>query len=77
MIAFFILIFMAITSTKKLYRKYNNYHKFIYLALILVTIHFVMAQKSLTLLQFSYILIILTIAYCKLIDQIVKRNKLS
>lgn len=77
MIAFFILIFMAITSTKKLYRKYNNYHKFIYLALIFITIHFVMAQKSLTILQFTYIIIILFVAYCKLIEQIVKKNKLS
>lgn len=27
MIAFFILLFMAITSTKQLFRKYNKYHK--------------------------------------------------
>ncbi|PLY06868.1 MAG: ferric reductase [Arcobacter sp.] len=77
MIAFFILIFMAITSTKKLYRKYNSLHKFVYLALVLITIHFIMAQKSLSILQFIYIIIILVIAYCKLIDQIVKKNKLS
>ena len=39
MIAFFIILFMAITSTKKLYKKYNRYHKLVYLSLILITIH--------------------------------------
>ena len=77
MIAFFILIFMTITSTKKLFRKYNKYHKLLYLSLILITIHFIMAQKSLSILQLSYIVIILIIAYCKLIDQIVKKNNLK
>ena len=44
MIAFFIILFMAITSTKKLYKKYNKYHKLVYLFLILITIHWIMAQ---------------------------------
>lgn len=76
MIAFFIVLFMAITSTKNLFRKYNKYHKFIYLALILITIHFVMAQKSLSIIQFGYIVIILFIGYCKLLQQIIKKNKI-
>ncbi len=77
MIAFFILIFMAITSTKKLFRQYKNYHKLIYLALGLITIHFIMAQKSLTILQFIYVLIILIIGYFKLLQQIINKNKLG
>ncbi len=76
MISFLLLIFMAITSKKTLYVKYNNYHKVVYLALILSTIHFIMAQKSLDLLQFSYILIILIISYFKLLQQILKKNKI-
>lgn len=76
MIAFFILIFMALTSTKKLFRKFNKYHKLVYLALILITIHFIMAQKSLIILQFIYILLILSIAYFKLLQQIIKRNNI-
>lgn len=74
MIAFFILLFMAITSKKNLFKKYNKYHKLIYFALILITIHFVMAQKSLTFIQFSYIILILAIGYFKLLQQIIKRN---
>jgi sulfoxide reductase heme-binding subunit YedZ len=74
MIAFFIVLFMAITSTKQLFRKYNKYHKFIYLALILITIHWIMAQKSLSIEQLIYILIILIIGYYKLYQQIIKNH---
>lgn len=76
MIAFFILIFMAITSTKRLFKKYKNYHKLIYFALGLITIHFIMAQKSLTILQIIYVLLILVIGYCKLLQQIINKNKI-
>lgn len=76
MTAFFILIFMAITSTKKLFKKFNKYHKLVYLALILITIHFIMAQKSLSILQLGYIVTILIIAYCKLVQQIIRKNRI-
>jgi len=75
MIAFLILVFMAITSTNRIFRIYQSYHKLIYISLILITIHFIMAQKSLTLIQFSYIGIIILIGYWKLLQQIIKRNK--
>ena len=75
MIAFFIVLFMAITSTKNLFRKYNKYHKFVYLALILITIHWIMAQKAISILQFVYILIILIIGYYKLLQQIINNNR--
>ena len=76
MIAFFILLFMAITSTKVLFKKYNKYHKLVYLALILITIHWIMAQKSINITQFIYIGIILIIGYYKLLQQIVRSNEL-
>ena len=75
MFAFFILLFMAITSTKQLFRKYNKYHKLVYLSLILITIHWIMAQKAISILQFSYIAIILIIGYYKLLQQIMKKYK--
>ena len=76
MIAFFILLFMAITSTKQLFRKYNKYHKLVYLSLILITIHWIMAQKSITLMQFSYVGIILIIGYYKVSQHIIHNSKL-
>lgn len=65
MIAFLSLIFMALTSPKKLFAKYNKYHKVIYLVLTLTTIHFIMAQKSLSISQWLYVAIILIIAFFK------------
>ncbi|MGE4383778.1 MAG: sulfite oxidase heme-binding subunit YedZ [Arcobacter sp.] len=72
MSAFFIVLFMAITSTKQLFRKYNKYHKLIYLALILITIHWIMAQKSINISQYVYIGVILLLGYYKLLQQIEK-----
>lgn len=69
MIAFFSLLFMAVTSTKSLFKRFNKYHQVIYVALILGTIHFIMAQKSLSVLQWTYLGAILTIAYFK-VEQI-------
>ena len=74
MIAFFILLFLAITSTKKLFKKFYTYHKLIYLSLIFITIHWIMGQKSLSLEQFFYIAIVLVITYYKCV-QLIKSNK--
>ena len=77
MIAFFILLFMAITSTKLLFKKYNKYHRFVYLSLILITIHWIMAQKSLNIEQIIYIIMILIIVYYKLYQYILRNNRLN
>ncbi len=66
MISFSILIFMAITSTQKLYRKFNKYHRFVYLVLVLITIHFIMAQKALSMAQWVYLFSIIIIICFKL-----------
>ena len=75
MIAIFILLFMTITSTKKLYKQYNKYHKLVYLSLVLITIHFIMAQKALSILQMSYIGVMIVISFLKLNQFIIKNNK--
>lgn len=77
MIAFFILLFMAITSTKKLFRKFSKYHRLIYLALLLITIHFIMAQKTIDIDMFCYIVIIIVIGYYKLLQIIVRNNHIK
>lgn len=69
MISFSILIFMAITSIRSLYKKYSKYHRLIYIVLILITTHFVMAQKALSIEQWFYLFIILTIMSFKLFQQ--------
>jgi sulfoxide reductase heme-binding subunit YedZ len=69
MIAFFILLFMAITSLRKLFPKFYKYHKVIYIAIILVTIHFVMAQKAFSLEQWGYLLIMGIIIMFKILQR--------
>lgn len=66
MSAFFILLFMAVTSVPKWYAQYYPYHKAIYVVLFLVTIHFIMAQKSLSQAQYGYLFVIAIIAFFKL-----------
>ena len=58
MICFLILLFMAISSIKTLYSRYYKYHRFLYVVLILITVHFVMAQKSLSIIQWVYLFVI-------------------
>lgn len=70
MSAFFILVFMAVTSTKKLFSRFYKYHKLIYLALAFTTIHFVMAQKALSLNQWGYLVMMLLIGILKLLQHI-------
>lgn len=69
MSAFFILLFMTLTSTKKLFAKFYKYHKVIYIALIVATIHFVMAQKALNINQWGYLLIMVTIGIFKFLQK--------
>lgn len=77
MFSFLILLFMAITSTKKLFKRFNTYHKLIYLSLVLLTIHFIMSQKSLDLLDLFMLLVILIISYFKLLQQILHFNSIK
>ncbi|MBE0491706.1 MAG: ferric reductase-like transmembrane domain-containing protein [Sulfurospirillum sp.] len=53
--ALLILIFMGFTSTKKLFAKFHKWHKLVYIALVLVLIHEIMAQKTMTNLEYFFI----------------------
>jgi len=66
MISLTVLIFMTITSTKKLFRKFKPWHRLIYLVLILVSIHCVMAQKVLGNLEYAIILFTCTLLVYKI-----------
>jgi len=57
MIAFTILLFMTLSSTKKLFRKFSSWHKLVYISLVLVTIHSSMAQKVLSSLEYTFIIV--------------------
>ena len=69
MSAFLILLFMAITSLRVLFTKYYRYHKVIYLALLLASIHFVMAQKALNMNQWGLLAVMTLIGIFKLLQR--------
>ncbi len=69
MIAFLLLLFMTITSTKKLFKKYNKYHAVIYVVAPVITVHFIMAQKSLSQEQWLYLAVILVIGCFKVLQK--------
>lgn len=56
-IAFTILLFMALTSFKKLFAKFSKYHKAVYIALLLALLHSFWAQKVAGVFEYSVIAI--------------------
>lgn len=54
-IAFIILLFMALTSFKKLFAKFSKYHKAVYVALSLALLHSFWAQKVAGVFEYSVI----------------------
>jgi len=56
-IAFIILLFMALTSFKKVFAKFSKYHKAVYLALTLALLHSFWAQKVAGVFEYSVIAI--------------------
>lgn len=45
MTAFLILAFMAATSTKKLFARFVKWHRLVYIAAVLIAMHYAMSQK--------------------------------
>lgn len=54
-IAFTILLFMALTSFKKLFARFSKYHKAVYIALLLALLHSFWAQKVAGVFEYSVI----------------------
>lgn len=65
MISFFIILLMAMSSTKNLYKQYNKYHKLVYVSILTFLLHTIMAQKSIVLIDMIFITIVLIIGLVK------------
>ena len=70
MTVFVILLFMAATSTRKGFARFRSYHRALYPALLLATIHFVMAQKALSPFQWGVLLLIALFGIMKLLQRL-------
>jgi len=47
--AFLILLLMALTSSKKLFGKFKSWHKLVYIAVVLIAVHYLMSHKTISL----------------------------
>lgn len=47
--AFVIMALMALTSTNGLYAKFRGWHKLVYVAVVLISVHYLMSHKTVTL----------------------------
>lgn len=53
--AFVILLVMALTSTKKLFGKFKGWHKLVYIAVVLIAVHYLMSHKTITLTHIAVV----------------------
>lgn len=56
--AFLILLLMALTSTKKLFASFRSWHKLVYLAVVLIAIHYLMSHKT---VSFTHVAVVGTL----------------
>ena len=61
MISFVVLLFMSITSRRKLFKKYHTWHNGVYLVLVIIAIHASMAQKVLSKVEYFYIFMVVAL----------------
>lgn len=55
MASFLILLFLALTSTKKLFTQFVQWHQLIYLAAIFISFHYLLSQKVITFTPILYV----------------------
>jgi sulfoxide reductase heme-binding subunit YedZ len=53
--AFVVIALMAITSTNTLYSKFKGWHKLVYIAVVLIAIHYLMSHKTVTLTHIAVV----------------------
>ncbi|MFY9142447.1 sulfite oxidase heme-binding subunit YedZ [Sulfuricurvum sp.] len=46
--AFVILLLMALTSSKKMFGLFHSWHKLVYIAAVLIVVHYLMSHKTIT-----------------------------
>lgn len=56
--AFIILLMMAVTSHKKLFSKFIKWHKLVYLAAVLISLHYMMSQKVIGMSVMVYVMLL-------------------
>lgn len=67
--AFVILLMMALTSTKKLYPAFRGWHKLVYVAVVLISIHYLMGHKTVTITHVAVVGILFSLLALRLLKR--------
>ena len=67
--AFVILLLMALTSSKKLYAKFRSWHKLVYIAVVLIAIHYLMSHKTVTLTHIAVVGTLISLLALRLVKR--------
>jgi sulfoxide reductase heme-binding subunit YedZ len=65
--ALLILAFMAVTSTKKLFARFVKWHRLVYLAAVLIALHYMMSQKIIGLHVAVYVAVLAALLALRLL----------
>lgn len=67
--AFLIMLFMALTSTKKLFGLFRTWHRMVYIAAVLVSTHYLMSHKTITWDNISVAGVLISLLVLRLIKR--------
>ena len=67
--AFLIFGMMAVTSIPFLFKRFASWHKLFYPAMVLVIVHFLLAQKHISLTDIAYVAVIASLLALKLLKR--------
>ncbi|MCJ7766265.1 MAG: ferric reductase-like transmembrane domain-containing protein [Thiovulaceae bacterium] len=65
--ALVLLAFMAVTSTKKLFARFIKWHRLVYLAAVLIALHYMMSQKIIGLHVAVYVAVLAALLALRLV----------
>jgi len=71
-ISFILMIFLAITSFKKLFATFTKLHQVIYLIIILTFTHSIMSEKTISLESMPIVLVFSTLVFLKIRQRYIK-----
>lgn len=67
--AFIILLLMALTSSKKLYAKFKSWHKLVYIAVVLIAIHYLMSHKTIGITHIAVVGTLISLLALRLVKR--------
>lgn len=67
--AFIILLLMALTSTKKMFAKFKSWHKLVYIAVVLIAVHYLMSHKTVSFTHITVVAALISLLALRLLKR--------